>query len=80
MNEIVNKFLTGDMHEMHLKQLRFTYSAFGLFTKNKERIQRFKETGDSRYNYRNELDKAYFQPDMTYWDFQDLEEQLQIKI
>ena len=44
MNEIVNKFLlAGDkfMPEMHLKHPRFTYSACGPFTKNKERIQRF---------------------------------------
>ena len=48
MNEIVNKFLlAGDkfMPEMHLKQPGFTYSACGPFTKNKERIQKFKETG-----------------------------------
>ena len=47
MNEIVNTFLlSGDksMPEMHLKQSRFTYSACGPFTKNKERIQKFKET------------------------------------
>ena len=49
MNEIVNKFLlAGDkfMPEMHLKQPRFTYSTCGPFTKNKERIQEFKETGN----------------------------------
>ena len=49
MNEIVNKFLlAGDkfMPEMHLKQPGFTYSACGRFTKNKERIQKFKEAGD----------------------------------
>ena len=43
MNDIVNKFLlAGDefMPEMHLKQPGFTYSAFGPFTKNKERIQK----------------------------------------
>ena len=53
MNEIVNKFLlAGDkfMLEMHLKQPGFTYSACGLFTKNKERIQKFKETGDKLYS------------------------------
>ena len=46
MNEIVNKFLlTGDkcMPEMHLKQSGFTYSACGPFTKNKQRIQKFKK-------------------------------------
>ena len=48
------------MPEMHLRQPGFTYSTFGPFTKNKERIQKFKKTGDSRYIYQNELDKAYF--------------------
>ena len=75
MNEIVNKFLLpGDkfMTEMHLKQPGFTYSTCGQFTKNKERIQKVKETGDTKYIYRNELDKAYFQHDMTYGDFKDL--------
>ena len=46
------------MPEMHLKQPRFTYSACGSFTKNKERIQEFKETRDTRYIYKNELDKT----------------------
>ena len=75
MNEIVNKFfLVGDtfMPEMHLKKPGFTYSACGPFTKNKERIQRFKETGDTSYIYKNELDKACFQHDMAYGDFKDL--------
>ena len=75
MNDIINKFLlAGDkfMPEMHLKQPQFTHSACGPFTKNKERIQKFKETGDSRYIYRNELDKACFQHDMAYGDFKDL--------
>ena len=75
MNEIVIKFLlAGDrfVPEMHLRQPGFTYSACGPFTKNKQRIQKFKETGDSRYIYQNELDKACFQHDMTYGDFKDL--------
>ena len=76
MNDIINKFLlAGDtvMSEMHLKQLQcFTYSACGPFTKNKERIRKFKKTGDSRYIYRKELDKAHFQLDMAYGDFKDL--------
>ena len=61
MNEIINQcLLTEDkfMPEMHLKQRVFTYSVCGPFTKNKERIQKFKETEDSRYIYKNELDKA----------------------
>ena len=59
------------MTEMHLRQPGFTYSACGLFTKNKERIQKFKETGDSRYIYQIELDKACFQHDVAYGDFKD---------
>ena len=57
---------------MHLKQPGLTYSAWGRFTKNKERIQKFKETGDTSYIYKNELDKACFQHDMAYGDFKDL--------
>ena len=75
MNDIFNKFLLVRdkfMPEMHLRQPGFTYSACGTFTKNKERIQKFKQTGDSRYIYRYELDKACFQHDMTYGDFKDL--------
>ena len=59
INEIVNKFLlVADkfMPEMHLRQPGFTYSACGSFTKNKERIQKFKETVDTSYIYKNELD------------------------
>ena len=53
MNEIVNKFLLARdkfMPEIHLKQPGFTYCACGPFTKNKERIQKFKETEDTSYN------------------------------
>ena len=59
--------LAGDkfMPEIHLTQPGFTYSACGTFTKNKERIKKNKETGDT-YIYKNELDKACFQHDMTY--------------
>ena len=67
MNEAVNKFLLASdkfMPEMHLKQRRFTYSACGPFTKNKERIKKFKETEDTNYIYKNELDKVCFQHDM----------------
>ena len=58
------------MSEMHFKQLGFTYSACGSFTKNKERIQKNKETGDTKYIYRN--DKACFQHDIAYEHFKDL--------
>ena len=61
MNEIVNSFLlVGDnfMPEMHLKQAGFTYSACGLFTKNKEKIEKFMQTVKTNFVYKNELDKA----------------------
>ena len=75
MNNTIKKFLLARdkfMAEMHLKQPGFTYSACGPFTKHKERIQKFKETGDARYIYRNELDKACFQHDAAYADNKDL--------
>ena len=76
MNEIVNKFLLAGnifMTETHLRQPGFAYSAIIVpFTKNKERIQTFKEAGDSRYTYENELDKTCFQHDIAYRDFKDL--------
>ena len=59
------------MAEMHLKQPGFTYSACGSFTKNKQRIEKLMETGDTNYIYRNELYKACFQHNMAY-NFNDL--------
>ena len=59
------------MTEMHLKQLGFTYSACGLFTKNKERIEKFMKTGNTDFIYKNELDKACFQHDMAYGKSKD---------
>ena len=78
MNEIVNKFLlVGEkcMPEMHLKQSGFTYCACGPFTKtkkNKERIEKFMQTGNTNFIYENELDKAYFQHDKAYGKSKDL--------
>ena len=57
---------------MHLIQPGFTCNASRPFTKNKERIQKFKETGNSRYIYQIELDKTCFQHDMAYGDFKNL--------
>ena len=76
MNKIINKFLlTGDkfMPEIHLKQPTFIYSACGPFSKHRERIQKFRETGDLKHLYRNELDKAAcFSHDAAYSDSKDL--------
>ena len=60
------------MPEMHLRQPGFTYSACGHFTKHKERIQEFMNTGDTRFIYKNDLDKAYFQHNSAYSDSKDL--------
>ena len=60
------------MPEMHLRQPQFVYSACGPFTRHKERIKKFKQTGDTRYIYRNELDKACFEHDSAYADHKDL--------
>ena len=63
MNKIVNNFLlAGDkfMPELHSRQSGFTYSACRLFTKHRERIQKFSETGNLKHIYKEELDKAYF--------------------
>ena len=54
------------MPEKHLKQPEFTYSACVPFTKNKERIEKFMQTGNTDFIYRNELDKACFQHDMIW--------------
>ena len=60
------------MPVMYLKQSGFIYSACGPFTKNKERIQKFKERGDTSYIYKNELGKACFQHDIAYGDIKDI--------
>ena len=60
------------MPEMHLKQPGFTYSACGPFTKNKERIEKFMQSGNTDFIYKNELDKACFQHDMAYGKTKDL--------
>ena len=48
------------MPEMHLKELGFTYSPCGPFTKNKEKIEKFMQAADTSYIYRNDLDKVFF--------------------
>ena len=80
MNKIINKFLlVGDkfMPELHLKQPGFTYSACGPFTKNKKRIEKFMQTGNTDFIYKIELDKACFQHDMAYGESKDLAKRTQ---
>ena len=75
MNEVVNRFLLdGDkfMPEMHLKQPGFIHSTCSPFTKNKGRIEKFMQTGNPDFIYKNELDKACFQHDMAYGKSKDL--------
>ena len=64
------------MPEMHLKLPGFTYSACGTFTKNKKRIEKFMQTGNTNYIYKNDLDKA-FQHYMAYSKFKDLAKRTQ---
>ena len=60
------------MPEIPLKQPGFTYSVCGPFAKNKERIEKFIQTGNTDFIYRNKLDKACFQHDMAYGKSKDL--------
>ena len=67
---------------MYLKQPEFTYSAYGLFTKSKKRIEKFMKTGNTNYFCKNDLDRACFQHDIVYGKYKDLtelKEQNQIK-
>ena len=76
MNNIINKFLLSGnkfMPEMHLRQPQFVYSACGPFTRQKERIKKFKQTGETRLLYRNDLDKACFKHDAAYAKYKDVE-------
>ena len=80
MNEILNKLLLvcdKFMPEMHLKQPGFTYSACGPYIKNKKRIEKFIQTGNTDFIYRNELDKACFQHDMAFEKSTDLAKRTQ---
>ena len=75
MNKIINKFLlTVDtfMPELHLKQPGFTYSACGPLAKHRERIKKFKESGNLKHLYGNELGKSYFAHDAAYSESKDL--------
>ena len=80
MNEVVNKFLLVRdkfMPEMHSKQPRLTCSACGPFTENKERIEKFMQTGNTNFIYKNELGKACLQHDMDYGKSKDLAKRTQ---
>ena len=80
MNQIINTFLFADdkfMPEMHLKQSRFTYSACGPFTKHKQRVEKFMQTGDINNICKNELDKAYFKHEMASSRYKDLQRRTQ---
>ena len=65
------------MAEMHLKQLGFTYTACSLFTKNKKN-QIFMQKGNTGFIYKNDLEKACFQHDMTYGKYKDLTKETQL--
>ena len=74
MNKVVNKFLLvgyNFMPKLHLRQLRFTYSASGAFTKHRKTIEKFREAGDFNYIYKNELYKVCFDHDAAYSESKD---------
>ena len=80
MNEIVNTFLLVGYKftpEMDIKQPGFTYNACGPFIKSKERFERFMQTGNTNFIYKNALDKSYFQHDMAYDKSKDLAKRTQ---
>ena len=60
------------MPKLHLRQPGFTYSACEPFTKHRESIQTFRETGNLKHIYKNELDKACFAHDTAHSDGKDL--------
>ena len=79
MNNTINKLLLAGnkfMPEIHLRPPKFTYSACGPFTKHEQRIQKFKETGDTNYIYKNELNQACFAHDAAYSDSKDLKKRI----
>ena len=65
------------MPKMYLRQPGFTYSTCGPFPKNKERIQKFMQIGNTTYIYKNDLDKACFQHDLAYGKYNDLTKRIQ---
>ena len=66
--------MTGDkfIQELNLKQPGFTYGACEPFTKHRETIKKSRETGNLKYLYRNELDKAFIAHNAVYSDSTDL--------
>ena len=80
MNKIINNFLLARdkfTSEMYLKLPGFAYSACGPFTKNKERIQKFMQIGNTPYIQKNDLDKACFEHDMAHPEYHDLNKRTQ---
>ena len=75
MNKIVNKFLsTGDkfIPELHLRHPEFTYCTCRPFTNHRQRIQKFRVTGDLNYICKDKLDKNCCADDAAYSDSKDL--------
>ena len=80
MNEIVNNFLVSAnkfILEIHLKKPRFTYSACGPLTANKEKTEKFIQTGNTDFIYKNSPDKACFKYNMAYGKSKDLAKRTQ---
>ena len=73
---LLSNLLTGDtfMPKFYLIQRKFIYSACEMFTNSFNWIQKFRETGNLKHIYNNELDKACFVHDAVYSDGRNLDE------
>ena len=64
------------MHEIHLRQPVLAYSVCNPFTRNRQRIKKFMQTGDTNYIYKNDYDNTCFQHDMAYGKYKELEKRV----
>ena len=60
------------MPGLYLRQMKYTYSACGPFTRHRESIWKFKVIGDLNCIYKNKLDKACFAHVAAYAGSNDL--------
>ena len=54
------------------RQPGFIYSTYESFAQNRERVEKFRKTGNLTYVYQNELDNACFAHDVAYFENKNL--------
>ena len=80
INAIVNKFLlAGDKFRATFKMTWFYLQCLWSLFKNTESIEKFMQTGNTDFIYKNELDKACFQHEMAYGKSKYLAKKIQSK-